>query len=268
MSTLNDDNFESILGGEVPAPPVGGGDAALERRLATHRAIRDRLHSAFADVTPDAAFVERLRQTLASAGPAEAPRPASRDRLRRPRRKIRFRPWPLMAVAAAAVLVAIPLGVLWLSPGETMAAQKEFARLHALHKAGDATMFRDGDPARMAAYLKKELSYEATVENLRPDETVRGCCVDRFRGQKVASYILQTPQGVISVIVSSQSPEQLRLQHRTERAGRTLWLCRYGDCRIAGIVCNGLSYYAVGNVPPEVLIDLLLRIAPVAKSLS
>jgi anti-sigma factor RsiW len=258
MSTLNDDNFESILSGDKPVPPELADDAALERRLATHRALKDRLHKAFDDVAPDAAFAERLRQELASADPAK---PASQDR-RRVRREVRFRMWPLVAAAAVVVLVAIPLGVLLLGPEEVMAARKEFARLHALHETGDAALFHDEDPARMAAHLKKELSYDATVRSLAPGETVRGCCVDRFRGRKVASYVLETPHGVVSIIVSSESPEQLQLRHRIERSGRTLWRCRHGNCRIAGIVCGERSYYAVGDVPPEVLTDLLLRVAP------
>ena len=50
MSTLNDGNFESIVGGEKPVPPELAGDTALDRRLAMHRALKDRLHKAFADV--------------------------------------------------------------------------------------------------------------------------------------------------------------------------------------------------------------------------
>ena len=261
MNHGNEDNFEAMLRGEAATPAEGTLDRDLARRLETHRAIRSRLQRAFAGVRPDAGLEVRLRRRLADAeSRSAAPRTAretfwGRLRVGRPRLV------PALAVAALIVAAAIPLSVLFLQQS-VQAAQEEFATIHERHQPGGERLFVAADVAEMAAHLRAELPYEAGVPRVRPGDKVSGCCVDRFRGEPAGSYILDTPQGRVSFIVSQAAPETLNLRHQTDRGGRTVFSCGYGDCRMAGVRANGVSYYVVGKMPREALIDLLMQVVP------
>lgn len=263
MSRWNDDHFESILSGQTPAPPEGQSDQELLRRLETHRAIKDRLRRAFAGVKPDAALEARLRRRLAAADQRSAATVPAAGGSLWSRLRLRRSLAPVLAAAALIVAAAIPLSVLFLQQ-PAQAAQKEFAAIHGKHQAGGKYLFRAADVAQLAAHLKAELPYEPGIPRVRPGDKVCGCCVDRFLGQPVGSYLLETPQGLVSLIVAQAAPDTLDLSHKIERDGRIIYACGYAECRIAGVRSNGVSYYAVGKLPRETLIDLLMQVVPAA----
>ena len=259
MSHLSEEQLESILLGEMPEPPHVAACAACRRRLAERRALRDRLRVAFDGVRPEAALADRVRRQLADAARRHK---GPDDAAARPPVRLRRIVWPIVTLAAVLLVVAVPLGVLLLGPGEAIAAQEEFARLHRRHEAPGATLFTESDPSRLAAYLKRKLDFDPAVLRPGADDTFRGCCVDRFRGRPAAAYVLDTPGGMVSLVVMTATPEELKLRHSKDVDGRTVWFCAHKRCKMAGVRAGTLSYYVVGEVPHDALIDLLLRVVP------
>jgi len=252
MNHLSDDMIESVLQGDMAEPPHVAQCLECRRRLAEARALRGRLKGAFASVGPNEAFAAQLRRQLAGAG--GKPR---RGDPRTSRRVLRFRrvAWPVVLAAAAVLVIAFHL-----FPTGQVSAQAEFAAIHAMHESPDAQLFRDSDPARVVAHLAAKLGFTPASPPPVEGMSIRGSCVDRFCGHEAGSYVLDTPHGVISVMVTTDDPESLKLGHRMQRGERVLWACAYKNCRIVGAKVGDLSYYVVGEAPQEFLLDLLLRI--------
>lgn len=258
MKRVTDEMFEAMVEGGAAVPADLSGED--RRRLAEARAVRERLRAAFGGVRPGPELASRLRERLSvdarASAPAEAEEAVAGLRLRFPRAV-----WPILAAAAAVLVAAVSLSIL-LSPGDAIAAQQELALLHASHESPNAELFHDPDPAVMADHLKDRVGFEATVPPLAAGESVRGCCVSRFRREWVASYVLETEQGMVSIVVARVSPDALHFRHRLEREGRTVWACGFEECSMAGLPVGELFYYAIGEAPRDFLIDLLFRIVP------
>lgn len=268
MERLTDENFESLVQGS------GGEPADLpesERsRLAAHRAVRSRLRSAMASVSPAEGFAEQLRRRLTSGeapggttarGGVSLARREGDARVPGRRQPLVRMIWPAVIAAAAVIVV-----VLNLLPGgpEPMSAQAEFARIHMLHRSGEADLHRAGDPAGAAALLRERLGDAPRAVSPAEGETLLGACMDRFRGHDAGSYVLETPHGMVTVIVTRESPKELRLSHQRRSDDLTYWICghrgRSQTCRIAAAQLGDLSYYVVGQAPHKVLLDILKRI--------
>ena len=226
-------------------------------------AVGARLRAAFESVRADDGLVERIRAQVA-AGEVKNMVANSGRHGTRPQVLARI-PRVAWAAAAAAVLIlaVIPL-VLSLRPSAAMAAATELAMIHDHHLAADHEFYGDSDPAKLAEYFKQNLGFRPALPELGQGMKLRGCCLEHFRGESVGSYVVETPQGVISIVVTTGpalsccQPGEISSQGRTMPAAS----CTCGHCNMASIRLNGYTYFAIGDrsVPHDVLADLLLRL--------
>jgi len=222
-------------------------------------AVGARLRAAFESVRADDGLVERIRAQVA-AGVEEAQRPRVLARI----------PRLAWAAAAAAVLIltAIPI-VLSLRPSAAMAAATELAMIHDHNLAAGHGFYADSDPAKLAEYFRHKLGFTPAMPELNQGMKLRGCCIARFRGESVGSYVVDTPQGGISIIVTTGPSLSCCQPGEISSQGRTMPVasCTCGHCNMVSIRLNGYTYFAIGDraVPHDALADLLLRLlAPAA----
>ena len=169
MNHLSDQQFEDILTGTSPEPPHLAECPRCRSRLAEHRALRQRLQTAFSTI----AAGDHLAQQI-------------HHRLTTPRRHVL---WPAFAAAAAILAVAIPLAIYF---GTPQSVQAELVRIHT-HNVTHPDIYSDADPAKLAEYLKTQLGFTPAYPRLDQGMAIRGCCISHFRGQTEKSD--QTPEG-------------------------------------------------------------------------
>jgi len=270
---LTDEQFEDVLAGGARPEHLGQCPACRDR-LEELQALRGRLKSAFAPIHASEGLARRVREKLASAAqrspqlpvvhaasaPAAEVKPAKvRDPARRARR-IRRLEWSALAAGAA---VALSIGVaLYLHPPETAsAAPAELVSLHQHNLSPHRQFFTDADPAKLAEYLKTQVGFTPAVPKLGAGMSMRGCCVAHFRGQAVGSYVVETPKGFISIIVVRQQPQSLGMKRQFEHNGSAYWSDSFEQANLVALRLGDYTYCAVGQVPHDLLAELLGQLA-------
>jgi len=250
MTHLNAEQFEDALAGStVHADHLAGCDEC-RRRLEASRAVRGRLQRAFAPIKADASLAQRI-----SAAIPEAPAPA------RDRRILRLR--HLVPLAAAACVV-LAVGVFMYPGGQAQGAQPELAAIHMAHLAGTShdgsQMYQAESPEQLAAFLRGKLGAAPTLPKMGKEVKPTCCCLDTFRGRTVGSYVLQTPKGIVTVVVLPDSVESLKLKHEMTLNGRKYAACRSQNCNIVAARCGQFTYCVVGELKHDLLLKILERI--------
>jgi anti-sigma factor RsiW len=248
MTHLTDEQFEDVLAGAAePSHLAECGECRA--RLAERRAVRDRLRASFASVRPSAALADRVRQ--AAAGPAAV------VSIQHKRRMARLG-WETLA-AAAAVLVAVSIpAILYLTTPREAAAQEELAQIHEHNLMAHNEFYADADPAKIAEYLKTQLGFQPATPRPGQGLAMRGCCVTHFKGQEVGSYVVDTPRGPISIIVVPQNPKALGLTQTVQAGGQEFWTGGFATNNLVVARRGAYSYCAVGEVPHDLLTQVLL----------
>ncbi len=257
MTHLNDEQFEQAMESDADFRPHLAACEPCRQRLAEMQALRQRLRGAFESVHAPAALRERL---AAAAREHRAPAAAPQSR---PRSRVLRYAWPL-AAAAMALIVALPLYNLLLSPQEANADQQALVDIHRQNLADGAHFYSEDEPAKLAAYLKEQLGFSPALPKLNQGMAIRGCCLARFRGGIVGSYVVGTPSGPISVIVVKDAPARLGLRQDASVSGRPAWTGHMTRCSIAALQIGELSYIGVGEVPADRLLTLLALLLPTA----
>jgi len=165
-----------------------------------------------------------------------------------------------LAAAAAILVVALPLALYFAGPPSAQAAQQELIAIHRLNLADGHGFFSEDEPAKLAAYLKDKLGFVPALPKLNQGIAIRGCCVTHFRGQIVGSYVVNTPRGLISIIVVRDRPDALGMKTRLDRAGRAIWTGAFATNSLAAARMGEFTYCAVGEVPVDSLVDLLAEL--------
>lgn len=256
MTHLNNEELEDILQGRTAAGEHVAQCRLCRDRLAERRVIRSRLRSAFDAVHASEELTERIRSQI------------SRPILRKPTsihsgsdRTVRLYRWALPLTAAAAVfLIGITVFLVLTKPESAMAAPAELFQLHQHNLSPHTELYSDADPKALAGFLKDELGFKPAFPRLDAGMSLRGCCVSHFRRKPVGSYVVDTPRGVISVIVVTESPESLGMMDTLRRDGHTYMAGSFAKCNMVTLQLRGYTYCAVGEVPHELLIDLLERL--------
>lgn len=255
MSHLSDEQFEEVLGNPASQSQHLVECETCRRRLEDMRAVRARLGSAFASVAAPSNLAERIR--AAASGPLEATKPSSPVPPRglwtpRLRRYI----WPL-AAAAAVLVVALPLAVFLSGPSPVQAAQQELVSIHQHNLADGHGFYSEDEPAKLAQYFKEKLGFVPAMPKLNQGMAIRGCCVAHFKEKITGSYVVDTPHGVVSIIVVSDQPEAVGLSRQGDRNGQPIWAGHMRKCNMAAVRNGGYTYTAVSEVPQEQLFQLL-----------
>lgn len=220
------------------------------------RALRQRLRTAFASVTTPSALAERIQQ---AASAVRARGEAIRAVARPPRPivlQLRRHAWQLAAVAAM-LLIAVPFIVFFAGPSPATAAPQELAGIHRNNLTGANHRFVEDQPDKMAAYFKEQLGFVPAIPKMNQGMAIRGCCVAHFRDKIAGSYVVNTPHGLISIIVVTDDPASLGLTQQTRQNGLTIWQGGFAKNRMAAVRLGNYTYTAVGEVSQATLDQLL-----------
>lgn len=252
MTHLNDEQFDGVLSGQSPEPAHLVQCELCRNRLAEYRALRGRLQSAFASVHAGPSLVASIRDKARYA-PVEIAPGASTGR----GRVLHFARWAMPLSAAAVVLIGVSAFLLFTGPEPAEAATGELYRIHQHALSPHTELYSNDDPEYLAAFLKKELGFKPAVPKLGAGMSLRGCCVTHFRDQPVGSYVVDTPRGVMSVIMVTETPRSLGMKSPVRRGDHTYMAGSFAKCKMVTVRLNGYTYCAVGEVSVEYLTDLL-----------
>ena len=250
---LTDEQLEAIVCSQAPEP--ADLDAADRARLTEARAVRGRLKSAFASVTAGAALAERISASL------RTPVAADQSDTARRRRVIRLT-WRLAPIAAAAALL-IAVALLDFGAEPALAGPTELARIHNDNLTPTGRFLAVSDADQIARHFQKHLGFSPRIRVPGDRAVLVGGCVAEFRGKPAATYLLALGEQRVSVIVTSESPQDMGLVCECGCGLSDCTCChtgQCGDCNIISVRIGDRSYNVVGSVPPEVLKSLLVRL--------
>lgn len=255
MRHITDAQFEDILQGEETDLTHLRQCQKCRDRLAEKRAIAERLRSAFGSVQAGPELADRIRRT---ATPATTEKPMRRLSPGRHRRQL----WPAFAAAAAILIALVPLSMYFGTPSAARAAQAELVGIHQDNLGPDRKFFSDAEPEKLAQYFKGELGFSPAFPCTGHGMAIRGCCVAHFREHIVGSYVVDTPQGVISIIVVTDTPKSLGMSRMFERtrSGETCWKASFARCNMVTVRLDGYSYCAVAEISHKYLLELICRL--------
>lgn len=259
MSHMTDEQLEDILQGEETGLAHLGECEHCRGRLAEKKAITQRLRSAFDSVHAGPELADRIRHKLnADAADGGVDQPGQRLLPWHHRRQM----WPGLAAAAAILIVLVPLSIYLGSPSSAKAAQAELVKIHNHNLSPDHEFYSEAEPEKLAEYFKSKLGFNPRLPELGHGMAIRGCCVKHFRGEVVGSYVVDTPQGVMSVIVVTDMPESLGIVGKFKKGNQTYWKSSFAKCDMVSVRIGGYSYCAVGEISHEYLTELLSRLIP------
>ncbi|MBN1359401.1 MAG: hypothetical protein JW993_02365 [Sedimentisphaerales bacterium] len=248
MSHLTDGQFEDILLG-APVPSHVGECPECRARLAEKRALSQRLHQAFASVRASTDLADRVRAHVGGASTVGETTGRPRTILLAAHRRLLSG----LAAAAAILLVAIPVGLYMNTGSEAHAAQMELVSLHEENLNSMDALFVHDDPRELAGHLEGETGHCPAMICTGSEVAVCGCCTGRFQGRKVGSYVVETANGHVSIVVMPDTPESLGMKPDRTEPSRTIWRAACEGCNMALIRIDNRSYCAVGQVPQEEL---------------
>ena len=256
MSHLTDEQLEEIMQG------VNSQTAHLEHcdtcteRLAEQRALARRLRSAFAAVKPDKALAEQIRGQL-NAG-STALEGSGRGHILNIRSH--WQRWLGMVSAAAALIIVVSLVTHLLKPSSAAAAQAALVRIHEHNLSGNHEFYSEADPEKLADYFKNKLGFSPSMPHPGQGLALRGCCVRHFRGKIVGSYVVETDNGVMSIVVVTDPPESLGMAEKFRHGQHVFWKSSFAKCDMVTARLGQYSYCAVGEISHSYLTELLARL--------
>ena len=254
MEHLTDLQLEQILRGTAGEPTHLEECELCRSRLSEFRATQARLRVAFSSVHADDRLLQRVRSRLNAATTANST-VKSGGRREFPRvYKLLLRTG---AAAAVLLLVVIPLIVYLGSPKTASAAQAELFQIYQHSVSPRTELYTHDDPKNLAEYLKSELGFQPAFPRLGAGMSLRGCCVAHFRNKPVGSYVVQTPEGIISLIVIKEDSKSLGLKDKLQRGDHTYMTGAFARSNMVTSELGGYTYCAVGEVPHAFLAELL-----------
>jgi hypothetical protein len=173
--------------------------------------------------------------------------------------------WSAWVGLAAILILAVSLFFRFGDPSFPARAQTALVQIHQANLDPDSQLFQDRDPEKLSSYLISKLGFVPRFPKTTPTIIIRGCGVRKFYKKMVASYILDTPAGEVSIIVISQHPSSLGLKEPLGRIGDdtgTCWIKSLGKVNLAAVRRNNFSYFALGSLSQEKLIETLMAAYP------
>lgn len=227
-------------------------------RLEEKKAIADRLRTAFENVSPKEELIQAIkRQINMQSVPSWQ---------RRTKNLLGFRAhwkgWTAAVSALAALLIMAPIFLDLTDPSSAMAAQAELVRIHEHNLSGEHEFYSESDPEKLADYFKEKLGFNPRMPDTGHGLALRGCCVRHFQEQVVGSYVVDTPEGVMSIVVVTDDPELFGIDGKFELGGYTYFKSSFAKCDMVTVRIGDYSYCAVGEVSHNYLTELLSRLLP------
>jgi anti-sigma factor RsiW len=256
MSHLTDEQFEDILRDATRVPEHVEHCPLCRARLDEKRAIAQRVRTAFFSLEAPAALANRIRGGVAAPG---GPAAAAQGRIRIIPAYIQRHLWSGLAAVAALLILAVPIGFYVSTSSQANAAPVALAEIHHANLQSLGQLVSSDDPNALCKYLENQVGQSPALVCPVSGMSMCGCCVRKFQGRPVASYVIQRNNTPISVIAVPQTPETLGLtptNHRTT-AARDIWQARHECCNIAAVRIGAYSYCAVGQVAQDELAVVL-----------
>lgn len=254
MSHLTDEQFEEIIQGLSTEPEHFETCNQCRELLDEKKAMANRLQGAFAGIKPDEQLSKKILKQL------DNERLYSRGEFVKRLSNIRLRTikWP--ATAAAVLIIVAFLGLYVISPSPAMAAKAELVKIHQHNLSMDHEFYSEADPQKLAEYFKAKLGFTPSMPVPDQGMALRGCCVRYFQGQVVGSYVVDTPRGVMSIVVVAKEPQSLGIGTEFIHQGQVYWKSSFAKSDIVSVRIGDYSYCAVGEVSHEYLTELLNRL--------
>ncbi len=273
----SDEQLEAVLQGWAQDKPVCTCEDC-RCRLERMRQVRGRVQKAFACTCASDDLKDRVRSALqtqkhgqdmaALRGPQGGEQRRAANNGHGARKLLAAHPLvrrlaPVLMAAAAVLIVAVPLAIMFTSSPEAQAAPPAAKELIGIH-AANLTESHDGhgfvasdDPAALAEHFRNQLGFVPAMPKLDQGLKMRGCCVAHFQGKAVGSYVVNTPKGPISIIVVPETPQAMRFCDKRQQDGQTYYTCAFEHNRLAMVRLGDYTYCAVGQIDHQHLIDLL-----------
>ncbi len=261
MNHLTDEQLEEIMLTESVKPAHLADCAECKERLAEKEALANRLRSAFTNVKAGQKLAEKIRRRLnihSNALKFTASRPLLRIRSH-------WRRCLAIGSVAAALAIAGPIVFYRTAPSPAAAARAELVQIHednVFGRHGRHEFHSETDPDKLAQYFKDKLGFTPYMPLLDQGTALRGCCVRHFRGQIAGSYVVDTPSGVMSIVVVTDPAESFGTGGRFEQDGYVFWKSSFAMCDMVTVRLGDYSYCAVGETSHEYLTELLSRLLP------
>ncbi len=260
MEHLTDEQFEDIMQGEDIDLTHLKQCQDCQNRLAEKQAVAVRLRSAFNSIKTNSDLVNQVRnqikQSRDTIGTIE-----STDHVWTV--SLKHKLWPVLA-AATIIVILVPLSLYFGTPPAARAAQAELVKIHNHNLSPDQEFYSEAEPEKLAEYFKNELGFSPAFPCTGHGMAIRGCCTTHFRGQIVGSYVVDTPRGVISIIVVTDTPKSIGMNRMAKRiiGGQTCWKASFARCNMVTVRVGDYSYCAVGETSHKHLQELLNRLLP------
>jgi hypothetical protein len=257
MTHLTDEQFEDIIQGTIPEPEHVSGCEQCRNALASKRATAERLRAAFASVKPSENLAANIRAELTKSSKApEKVWHAGHPSIIRLTKAV----WP--AAAAAVLIIAVILGIYGISPQPVLGAPAELVQIHQHNLSDSHEFYSESDPKKLAEYFKEKLGFSPSMPALGRGMEIRGCCVRHFQGKIVGSYVVDTPEAVISIIAVTAEPQTLDMNSSFEYEGHTFYKATFAKCDMVATRLGNYTYCAVGEVSHDYLTQLLASLIP------
>jgi len=227
------------------------------QRLEEKKAIADRLHVAFDNVTAPANLAQKISLQIS---PSESPKNGYHT-IHLSSLRSHWKSLSTIAAAAIILIVCIPIGYRLTNPSPAAAAQAELARIHEHNLSGNHKFYSESDPEKLAQYFKEKLGFAPSIPMPSQGMELMGCCVRHFRERIAGSYVVETEKGIISVIVVTDEPESLGMAKKPPN-GHPFWESSFAKCKMVSVRLGEYTYCAVGDVPHKYLTELLEKLVP------
>jgi hypothetical protein len=200
----------------------------------------------------------RIRGAL-DARSAESRRPAAPARLTPYYKRV----FPSLAAAAAILAVLVPAWLYLNTTSRARAAQMELLQIHQANLGEQDSLFASQDPNAVAAYFEQRMGYAPALIRTDPSMEYCGCSVRQSGSERVGTYLIGTAAGKVSVVVLERTPKALGMSPlpRLSRPGMMVWTATCDCCNMAAVRAGDRTYYALGQVPYETLVDVLSRLS-------
>jgi hypothetical protein len=253
IMSITETKLEELVRGETDESELDDEDVASA--VEGHRALQQRLQTAFNSVRPGIHTFVRIQSAVSSAGI----QPPSDVRHTRP-----FPRWHVAVSAAAMVLVVLGAAML-LGPGanpptEPGSAPGKIAQAVLAHIHSETA----SHPAHPSEDWTELRGYLAETTGIAPRRVsgsrlrlVGGSRTELF-GESAASYVMQTPQGPVTVVVMRMHPDRLNFDHCREVDARRLWACGFREYRMVAVRVGKLTYCCIGKLDHDKLSQILL----------
>jgi len=212
MDHLTEEQFEDLLAGSMAPPDHLSQCLECKTRLDEKKALANRLRSAFGSLSASDDLVQRIRGAV-NLEETQALKHESSVRMRfiRLHRQLFSR----LAAAAAVLILLVPAGFYLSTSSQAHAAQVELVNIHQHNMDEHHGFVQCSDHNTVSEYFSENLGHVPATVCTSQGLSLRGCCVHEYRGQNVGSYVVNTPDGNVSIIMLNETPQALRMKRQS-----------------------------------------------------